>query len=104
MLTLAREWRESGTPARVFAQEHGVTTWTLYYWRQRVVRQERSARRRRRPRRVRLAPVRVIRSADGPGPDPDLEIILASGDRVRVSTEISADVLHRVVQVLRTGC
>lgn len=37
MLALAREWRESGASARVFAQEHGVTTWTLYYWRQRVV-------------------------------------------------------------------
>jgi len=34
----------------------------------------------------------------------DLEIVLASGDRVRVATNTSADLLRRVVQVLRTGC
>ena len=45
MLALARAWQESGAPARVFAREHGVTTWTLYYWRQRVPHQERAARR-----------------------------------------------------------
>ena len=36
MLALARAWQDSGAPARLFAQEHCVTTWTLYYWRQRV--------------------------------------------------------------------
>lgn len=101
MLALARDWRASGAPARLFAQEHGVTTWTLYYWRQRVTRDERSPCRRRRPKRVRLAPVHVVTAAD---PRGDLEIVLASGDRVRVSTEISADVLRRIVQVLRAAC
>jgi hypothetical protein len=72
MLELARQWRGSGTSARAFAQEHGITTWTLYYWRQRVVRDERSVRRRRRPRRVRLAPVHVLPAAESLG--SDLEI------------------------------
>lgn len=105
MLALAREWRESGAPARAFAQEHGVTTWTLYYWRQRVVREQRAARRlRRRPprRRLRLAPVHVMRAAEDAG--GDVEIVLASGDRVRVSTQVPVDVLRRVVQLLRTAC
>ncbi len=35
MLDLARRWRESGQSARAFAQEQGVTPWTLYYWRER---------------------------------------------------------------------
>jgi transposase-like protein len=103
MLTLAREWRESGAPARLFAQEHGVTTWTLYYWRQRVIRDERTARRRRRPKRVRLAPVHVVAGATT-DPGRDLEIVLASGDRVRVSAAVSVEALRRVVEVLRTGC
>jgi transposase-like protein len=64
MLDLARRWRESGAKARVFAQEHGITAWTLYYWRKRLEREERPARRRRRPRRVTLAPVHVMTAAD----------------------------------------
>jgi transposase-like protein len=102
MLDLARRWRDSGGTARAFAQEHGITTWTLYYWRKRLARDERPARRRRRMRRVRLAPVHVVASAEGNR--GDLEVLLASGDRVRVPPEVSADTLRRVVEVLRTAC
>jgi transposase-like protein len=102
MLDLARRWRESGATARAFAQEHGVTAWTLYYWRKRLARDERPARRRRRTRRVRLAPVHVVASAEANG--GDLEVLLASGDRVRVPAGVSADTLRRVVEVLRTAC
>jgi hypothetical protein len=102
MLELARQWRGSGASARAFAQEHGITTWTLYYWRQRVGPHERSARRRRRPRRMHLAPVHVMRAAEPLG--SDLEIVLASGDRVRVSDQVSVEALRGVVQVLRTAC
>ena len=58
---LARRWRESGTQARAFAQEHGVTPWTLYYWRQRLDGAS-PGRRRRRPalRAEHLAPVHVV--------------------------------------------
>jgi len=102
MLELARRWRESGAKARAFAQEHGITTWTLYYWRKRLARDERPVRRRRRrSRRVTLAPVRLVAS-DGSG--HDLEVMLASGDRVRVPADVSAETLQRVIQVLRTAC
>jgi len=99
-LDLARRWRDSGVKARVFAQEHAVTPWTLYYWRQRLPAPERPRRRRKPPRRMKLAPVHVVGSSakDGGG---GLEIVLASGDRVRVFEEISAETLRRVVQVLR---
>jgi hypothetical protein len=83
----------------VFAQEHGITTWTLYYWRKRLARQERPAR--RRPRRVTLAPVHLMTAAADAG---DLEIVLVSGDRVRVSAGASVETLSRVVQTLRTAC
>jgi hypothetical protein len=102
MLELARQWRDSGAPARVFAQEHGVTTWTLYYWGKHLARQDRPGRRRPRSRRVQLAPVHVMPRAEDIG--SDLEIVLASGDRVRVSARVSVDTLRRVVQVLRTAC
>ena len=103
MLELARRWRDSGVSARVFAQEQGVTPWMLYYWRQRLASQDRSPRRRRRSRRVTLAPVHVVAGTrDDVG--GDLEILLASGDRVRVGTGVSANTLRQVVEVLRTAC
>jgi hypothetical protein len=101
MLDLARQWRESGASAKAFAQEHGITTWTLYYWRQRVVRQERATRRRR-SRRVRLAPVHVMPAATEH--ISEVEIVLATGDRVRVSAPISEETLRRVIEVLRAAC
>src|SRR5712691_7572195 len=102
MLDLARQWRDSGVKARAFAQEHGVTAWTLYYWRKRLARDERPARRRRRRSpRVRLAPVQLVAS-DGNG--HDLEVLLAGGDRIRVPAGISAETLQHVIQVLRTAC
>ncbi|HUC76270.1 MAG TPA: transposase [Vicinamibacterales bacterium] len=97
-LDLARRWRESGRSARAFAQEQGVSPYVLYHWRQQLTGEERATRRRP-SRRVKLARVRVVAETAA-----DLEIVLASGDRVRVATNTSADLLRRVVQVLRTGC
>jgi len=101
MLDLARRWRESGMKARAFAQEQGVTPWVLYYWRQRLARQERPVRRRR-SGRVPLARVRVVGDARNTG--DDLEIVLVSGDRIRIRAGASVETVRRVVQVLRGGC
>jgi transposase len=107
MLDLARRWRESGQSARAFAQEQGVTAWTLYYWRERLVGGHTRRTRRRRKRRsappVSLAPVQVVTS-NGEKSQSDVEILLASGDRVRVTASVSAETLRRVVAILRTPC
>lgn len=102
MLELARQWRDSGMNARAFAEGHGVTQWTLYYWRERLTKAERPPRRRRQVRRATLAPVHVVTSPDLS--DGDLEVILAGGDRVRVRASGTADMLRRVIDVLRTAC
>jgi hypothetical protein len=100
MLDLARRWQASGMKARAFAQEHGVTAWVLYYWRQRLAREERPVRRRRRrSRRVNLAPVHVVTDADC-----GVEITLVSGDRVRVSPGVPADLVGQIVRLLRRPC
>jgi hypothetical protein len=105
-LDLARRWRESGRSARVFAQEQGVTPWTLYYWRERLTEEERpKVARRQQPRtdrRVQLAPVHVM--ADSAARHSDLEIVLVSGDRLRMAASVSADTIRRVVQLLRASC
>jgi hypothetical protein len=104
MLDLARRWRDSGRSARAFAQEQGVTPWVLYYWREQLGREDRpiARRRRRASRRVQLAPVHVMTDADGRS--GEVEIVLASGDRVRVAASVSADTLRRVVQAVRASC
>src|SRR5262245_39788033 len=100
MLDLARRWQASGTKARAFAQENGVTPWVLYYWRQRLARDDRPVhRRRRRSRPMKLAPVHVVTDADG-----GIEITLVSGDRVRVSPGVSPDVVGQIVRVLGRPC
>src|SRR5947208_2649195 len=82
MLDLARRWRESGAKARVFAQEHGITAWTLYYWRQRLAQEERPARRRRRsPRRVWVLCTRLGRGTVAwPGADRGEPVAMRSAD------------------------
>lgn len=102
MLALAREWRESGLKARTFAQEHGVTTWTLYYWRQRLNGVAPRARRRQRAAPAVLAPVHVV--ADSAPRVDGLEIVLASGDRLRASGDVPAETLRRALQALRARC
>jgi hypothetical protein len=52
---------------------------------------------------VSLAPVQVVTS-DGEEGQSDVEILLASGDRVRVTASVSVETLRRVVEVLRTPC
>jgi transposase len=103
MLDLARRWRESGQSARAFAQEQGVTAWTLYYWRKRLADERTRRRKLRASSRVSLAPVQVVTS-DGEEGQSDVEILLASGDRVRVMASVSVETLRRVVEVLRTRC
>ena len=106
-LDLARRWRESGQSARAFAQEQGVTPWTLYYWRERLGDgHARSTGRRRKPRsapRVSLAPVHVV-TGGGEESRGDVEILLACGDRVRVTASVSVETLRRVVEILRRPC
>ncbi len=73
MLDLARQWRSSGKKARMFAAEHGITPWTLYYRAKRLAQQERpTRRRRRRSGRVTLAPVHVLAS-NGSGNDLEVD-------------------------------
>jgi hypothetical protein len=99
-----RDGGETAAPPREhLAQKHGVTPWTVYYWRDRLAKPDRPKRRSRRAPRVKLAPVRLVAPAAAEK-GGDVEVILVSGDRVRMSTAVSAETLRCVIQVLRTGC
>jgi hypothetical protein len=104
MLALVREWRQSGLIGREFAASHGVTLWTLQYWREQLRKEEgRPAPPvRLRRRRVEFAPVHVVPAADSGG--GDLEILLAGGDRIRLAASVEPDRLRRVLEMLRGRC
>src|SRR5207245_11087651 len=99
MLELARQWLDGGMSARAFAEGHGVTPWTLYYWRERVTKAERPPRRRRRSRRVTLAPVHVVASADPGG--GHLEGLFAGGGRDGGRPSATARMVRLVPVVVR---
>ena len=102
MIDLVRRWRESGVAAHVFAQEHGVTPSALYYWRDRLRQTARPS-----PpwhqRAVTLAPVHLVDEAAA-DPGPTVEIVLATGDRLRYPVTMPVETVRRLIQTLRTRC
>ena len=101
MRALIRKWRASGQTKTEFVRANGVSRGKLEYWVRRLG-EEPAERRGRRARSVNLIPVRVTGTAsESPG---EIEILLAGGDLVRVSPEVPAETLRRVIEVLRSGC
>lgn len=97
MTAVVARWRASGEPQARFARRHGVRPWTLWYWS-----------RKRTPvaagpvaQTAAFVPVRV--TAEAPAPD-SIEVLLTSGDRVRVPVGASMDLVRTVVVALRSSC
>ena len=101
MSALIRKWRSSGQTKTEFVRANGVSRGKLEYWVRRLG-EETAERRGRRGRSVNLIPVRVRET--GSESSGEIEIVLAGGDRVRVSPEVPAEALRRVIEVLRGGC
>jgi hypothetical protein len=101
-----QRWAQSGLGPGDFAEQEGVTVSTLYRWARRLalgpVRRGRG-----RPRtRVQpsVLPVMVKPDATPPrGPPPLLEVLLRSGEVVRVPQGFDDDTLVRVVRALGGG-
>lgn len=101
MKRLVKKWRASGQTKAAFVRAHGVSRGRLEYWVRRLGEGESSGGgRRQRP--VNLIPVQVRDTASGSG--GEIEILLGSGDRLRVSAEVRAEALRRVIEVLRGAC
>ena len=92
------QWREriaeqerSGLPVRRFCEEHGLGEHSFYWWRKRLRKQE---------------PVRFALVERGPArPDPageaGLELVLATGERLRIGAGVDAARLRTVLEALR---
>jgi hypothetical protein len=85
------EQGRSGLSVKQFCKEQGLTEGSFYAWRKRLRHKE--------PVRFALVERGVVRQ--GPATDPDLELVLASGERLRIGNGVKAAALRTVLEVLR---
>jgi hypothetical protein len=100
MTALVAQWRREGGAAMAFAARHGITRAKFEYWKRRVSPSAGesacasvSA--------VEFRPVRLVGASAERG---DLEVALATGDRVVVHAGASADMVWSVIRALRERC
>src|SRR5207253_3510412 len=90
------EWAEriaaqqrSGLSVKQFCKERGLTEGSFYAWRKRLRHKE--------PVRFALVERGAVRQ--GPATDSDLELVLASGERLRIGNGVKAAALRTVLDV-----
>jgi hypothetical protein len=86
---LIAQQQQSGVSVRAFCQQHRTSEYSFYQWRKRLAQQI----------PVKFALVETNRSA--PAVVADVEVILASGERLRITPGIDSDTLRLVLSVLR---
>jgi hypothetical protein len=94
----ATEWAEriavqqrSGISVKQFCKERGLTEYSFYAWRKRL----------RESGPVRFALVERSARRQERTPDPALELVLATGERLRIGTGVDIMTLRTVLDVLR---
>jgi transposase len=94
----ADQWREriaeqvrSGQSARRFCKEQGLAEHAFYGWRRRL----------REQGPVRFALVERGRQQQAPAAEAALELVLASGERLRIGAGVNAITLRTVLEALR---
>jgi transposase len=92
------EWRErfaeherSGLTVKQFCQERGITQWSFYAWRKRL----------REEGTVRFALVERGRMRPEPAAGAGLELILTTGERLRIGVGVDGATLRTVLEALR---
>jgi hypothetical protein len=87
---LLAEHGRSGLTVKQFCQERGITQWSFYAWRKRL----------RGEGTVRFALVERGRVRPQPGA-AELELILATGERLRIGVGVDGATLRTVLEALR---
>ena len=90
-------WREriaaqerSGMSVQRFCEEQGLTEQSFYLWRKRLRKQQ--------PMRFALLETGAGRQA---ATEPGLELVLATGERLRIGAGVDGSALRRVLEALR---
>lgn len=94
----AGQWREriaeqqaSGLSVKQFCQERGLSSWSFYKWRKQL----------REAGPVRFALVERRRQRELDVTNADLELVLATGERLRIRRGVDGATLRTVVEALR---
>jgi transposase-like protein len=97
MRRLVAQWRQSGESQAGFARRHGIPTWTVWYWSRKASAQAVVEAATAAPAFV---PIRATPETEG----GVVEVVVPSGERVRVGAGASADLVRRVVAAVRATC
>ena len=91
-------WREriagqerSGLSVKQFCEQQQITEQSFYYWRKRL--------REREPVRFALVETKAVRPP--PPADPVLELVLATGERLRIGPGVDPATLRSVLEAVR---
>jgi hypothetical protein len=94
MARLVARWRRSGETQAGFARRHHIPAWTFWYWCRKLAV----------PPTIPTADVFVPVQVAPEDPTSGLEIVFASGDRLRVPPGTKADLLQTTITALRSRC
>jgi hypothetical protein len=95
-------WKDSGLSAKEFATELGVSPRSLMWWKWQLGRRDPSPRapaRRARKKTSAVTPLTFVEMSTGAAREP-LEVVLASGARIRVPVDFDPAALGRLFDVL----
>jgi hypothetical protein len=91
-------WREriaeqerSGMTVQRFCEDHGLTEQSFYVWRKRLRKQQ--------PMRFALLETGSVRQQLAT--EPGLELVLTTGERLRIGADVDPTTLRRVLEALR---
>jgi transposase-like protein len=94
-----QQWHErmaaqerSGWSVRRFCREQGIAEHRFYYWRKRLRDQQQP---------MRFALVERATARQEPATQAELELVLATGERLRIGTGVDVTTLRTVLEVLR---
>lgn len=98
MTRLVGRWRASGESGARFARRHRIPAWTFWYWCRKLA-ADRSV---ESPGALpaTFVPVRVAPESDA----PVIEVLLSSGERLRVHAGAPPEVVRAVLTALRAAC
>jgi len=88
---LIAEQEHSGMPVQRFCEQRGLTEQSFYLWRKRL----------RNQHPMRFALVETGSARQPRATEPDLELMLATGERLRIGAGVDPATLRRVLEALR---
>jgi transposase len=94
-------WKDSGLSAKEFAGELGVSPKSLAWWKWELTKKDAPPRPRvrRASAKAAISPLTFVEMSATPTREP-LEVVLASGARIRVPADFDSTALGRLVELL----